>query len=129
VNEITRAVVIIGVVGVGLAVVAAWTAYADISRRSAIRTGSLRPWPAVVFFTSTDCDACDPVRKVVFGRAPRDVIREIAYQGGADQFRSAGVEKVPAVVVLDGRGRAVGLFEGQVTRRQIGRALRRAGIG
>ena len=127
-NEITRALVIVGVVGLALIATALWAARAARSRRRAILTEALRPWPAVVLFTSTDCDACDPVRALVHGVVPGAAMRELAYQGNAERFRSAGVEKVPVVVVINGVGDPVGVFEGPVTGRQIGRALRRAGI-
>jgi hypothetical protein len=128
VNEFTRALVIIGAVAIALAAVGLRAAYCARARRNSVHTESLRPWPAVVVFTSTDCDACAPVRNLVFGRAPAGVGREIVYQGGAEQFRSAGVDKVPVVVVIDGRGVPVGVYEGQVTSRRIGWALRKAGV-
>lgn len=128
-NEIGRALVIIAAVVVALGGVGLWAHYRTLVRQKSIHTEPLRPWPAVVVFTSTDCDACDPVRDTVFGRAPVEVVRELAYQGRAEQFRSAGIEKVPAVVVIDGRGTPVGVFEGQVSARQIERALRRARLG
>jgi hypothetical protein len=53
-------------------------------------------------------------------------VREVAYQGNAELFRSAGIDKVPSVVVIDGQGNPVGVFEGQVTSRRIGSAVRRA---
>ncbi len=127
-NEIGRALLIVGLIGVVVGTVGLWTAYRTGSRRRAVRTESLRPWPAVVLFTSTDCDACDPVRVTVRDRTPEDLVREIAYQGGAEFFRSAGIDRVPAVVVIDRQGTAVGVFEGQVSSPQIGRALRRAGL-
>ncbi len=126
VNEITRTLVIAGAIGVVLGAVGVWAAYQTRSRRGTGRTGALRPWPAVVVFTSTDCEACEPVRDVVHCQTPADFVREIAYQGGAEQFRLAEVGKVPTVVVIDRQGIAVGLFEGQVGLRQIERALRRA---
>lgn len=126
VNEIGRALLIVGLVGVVLGTVGLWTAYRAGSRRRAVHTESLRPWPAIAFFTSTDCDACDPVRITLRDRTPN--VREIAYQGGAGLFRSAGIDRVPAVVVIDRQGRAVGVFEGRVSSAQIGRALRRAGL-
>ena len=125
-NEIGRALLIVGLIGVVLGTVGLLTAYRAGSRRRAVRTESLRPWPAVVLFTSTDCDACDPVRVTVRDRTPG--VREIAYQGGAELFRSAGIDRVPAVVVIDRQGMAVGVFEGQVSSAQIERALRRAGL-
>jgi len=128
VSEITRAVVIVGVVAFALGATGLWVAYRARRRRSSIGTESLRPWPAVVLFTSTDCDACDPVRSIVSSSAPGDVVREIVYQGSADAFRSAGVGRVPSLVVIDGQGRAVGVHEGQVTSGQIEKALRRAGL-
>lgn len=127
-NEITRALVIAGTVAIALVATGLWVAFAARARRRSLHTGSLRPWPAVVVFTSTDCDACPPVREIVFGRAPTGVVREIAYQGGAEQFRSVGIDKVPTVAVIDDRGVPVGVFEGQVSSRQIGWALRRAGV-
>lgn len=119
---------VVGVVAVALAVTGLWIVWAARSRRRAIHTEILRPWPAVVLFSSTDCDACEPVRTVVVNRAPGDVVRELVYQGNAEEFHSAGVTRVPVVVVIDGGGSPVGVFEGRVTPRQIGRALRRAGI-
>jgi len=126
VSEIGRALLIGGLVGVVLGTVGLWTAYRAESRRRTVRTGSLRPWPAIVLFTSTDCDACDPVRAAIRVRTPGDLVREITYQGGAEIFRSAGIDRVPAVVVIERRGIAVGVFEGRVGSAQIGRALRRA---
>jgi len=126
VNEITRALVIAGAVGVLLGTVGVWAAFQTRSRRGTVRTGALRPWPAVVVFTSTDCEACGPVRDVVHSQTPADFVREIAYQGDAEQFRIAGIGSVPTVVVIDRQGTAVDLFEGQVGPRQMGRALRRA---
>ena len=119
---------IAGVVAISLAALGLWTAYRARIRRRSVRTEALRPWPAVVVFTSTDCEACAPVRNSVFGRAPAGVVREIAYQGGADEFRSARIDQVPVVVVIDERGVAVGVYEGRVNARQFGWALRRAGI-
>jgi hypothetical protein len=126
VNEITRALVIAGSVGVVLGAVGVWAAYQTRSRRGTLRTGGLRPWPAVVVFTSTDCEACEPVQDIVHSQTPADFVREIAYQGGAEQFRMAGIGRVPAVVVINRQGTVVALLEGQVSPRQIGRAVRRA---
>ncbi len=127
-NEITRALVIAGAVSVGLASTWVWVTAAARLRRRSVRTGPLRPWPAVVLFTSTDCDACAPTRVAVMAHAPDQVVREVSYQGNAELFRSAGVGKVPAVVFIDGRGAAVAVFEGDVRAHQMRRALRRAGI-
>ena len=127
-NELTRAAIILGAVGVGLAVMRIWMALRARSLRSSVRTESLRPWPAVVLFTSTDCDACEPVRTIVSSSCPQGALREVVYQGRSDLFRSAGIRNVPAVVVIDGQGDPVGVYEGQVTARLIGAAVRRAGI-
>lgn len=127
-NEVTRALVIVGAVSLGL--VSTWVVVVSSARlrRRSVRTDPLHPWPAVVLFTSTDCDACGPVRDTVVAHAPDQVFREVSYQGNADLFRSAGVGKVPAVVLIDGRGTAVAVFEGDVRAHQMRRALRRAGI-
>ena len=127
-NEITRAAVILGAVGVGLAAIRVWVAVRARSLRNSVSTESLRPWPAVVLFTSTDCDACEPVRDIAFARCPDGAVREVVYQGHADLFRSAGIRNVPAIVVIDGQGEAVGAYEGPVTGRRLASALRRAGI-
>ena len=127
-NEITRAAVILGAVGVGLVAVRVWVAVRARSLRNSVSTESLRPWPAVVLFTSTDCDACEPARNIVTACCPDGAVREVVYQGHADLFRSAGIRKVPAIVVIDGQGAAVGAYEGQVAGRRLASALRRAGI-
>jgi len=129
VNEIVRALVIVGAVAIAVAAAGLWATYRARSPRSTVRTESLRPWPAVVVFMSTDCDACGPVRDAVFGLSPANAFREIAYQGDAQQFRSAGIDKVPAVVVIDEQGIAVGIFEGRVSSRRVGSTLSRAGLG
>ena len=127
-NELTRAAIILAAVGVGLACIRIWVAVGARSLRSSVRTESLRPWPAVVLFTSTDCDACEPVRNAVFASCPHEAVREVVYQRHSDLFRSAGIRNVPTVVVIDGQGDPVGVYEGQVTERIIGSAVRRAGI-
>ncbi|MGZ5384144.1 MAG: hypothetical protein ACXW15_01020 [Acidimicrobiia bacterium] len=127
-SEITRAVVIVAVVAFALGATGLWAGYRARGRRSAISTESLRPWPAAVLFTSADCDACDPVRSILSGCASGDVVREVVYEGSAGTFRSAGVDSVPVVVVIDDRGTPIGVYEGQVTARQIERVLRRAGL-
>jgi hypothetical protein len=128
VNEITRAALILGAVGLGLVAIRFWVAVRARSLRNSVSTESLRPWPAVVLFTSTDCDACEPVRDVAFACCPDGTVREVTYQGHSDLFRSAGIRKVPAIVVIDGQGEAVGAYEGQVTGRRLASALGRAGI-
>lgn len=127
-NELTRAAVILGAVGVGLAAIRIWSAVGARSLRRSVRTEALRPWPAVVLFSSNDCDACEPVRAAVAVRCPREIFREVAYQGSSDVFRAAGIGNVPSVVVIDDEGEAVAVFEGQVPGRRIGSALRKAGI-
>lgn len=127
-NEITRAAVILGAVGFGLAAIRVWVAVRARSLRNSVSTESLRPWPAVVLFTSTDCDTCGPVRAFALARCPDGSVREVVYQGSSDRFRAAGIGKVPAIVVIDGKGEAVGVYEGQVTGRRLASALRRAGI-
>ena len=122
-SEVARALLIIGAVAVALVAARGWASYQSWSRRRSIDTESLRPWPAVVVFTSTDCDACDPVRATVSGST--GAAREIKYQGNAEQFRSVGIDRVPAVVVIDGHGTPMAVFEGQVSSGQIARALRR----
>ena len=128
VNEIVRALVIGGVVGIALIATRLLVAHRRRLHRRSVDTQSLRPWPAVIVFTSTDCEACDPVRDTVFGLAPEDVAREVAYQGDSRLFRSAGIDRVPTVLVIDDRGSPVGVFEGQAKARQIERALQRVGL-
>ncbi len=106
--------------------VAVWAGVRARLRWRSIRAEFLRPWPAVVVFTSTDCDACNPVRETVLSASPAKAVREVAYQRDAGKFRSSGIDKVPAVVVIDAHGKPVGFFEGAVSSREIGRALRRA---
>lgn len=128
VNEVARALVIIGLVGLALAAVGIWTAVRTESRRRTVKTEPLRPWPAVVLFTSIDCDACEPVRETIQSCAPQGIVREIAYQGGAELFQSAGIERVPSVVAIDQRGAVVAVLEGAVGLRRMRRALGRAGL-
>lgn len=128
VSEIVRVLLIVGAVAVALTVVRGWAGYLALSRRKSLHTESLGPGPAVVLFTSADCDACDPLRDTVHGSVATDLFQEVKYQENAEQFRSVGINRVPAVVVIDRQGRAVEIFEGPVSPRQLGRAMRRAQV-
>ncbi|MDH3261086.1 MAG: hypothetical protein OEM84_08965 [Acidimicrobiia bacterium] len=82
-NEITRALVIVGAVASALAVTALRAAY-GIGRLGV---------------------------RLTLGR-----------------FGPAGIDKVPVVVVIDGRGAPIGVDQGHMTVHRIGWALRGAGV-
>lgn len=129
VSEVARALVIMGAVGLASGSVGIWAVVRAEFRRRTVNTEPLRPWPTVVMFSSDDCDVCDPVRVIVRSTVGDGRFREIAYQRDSELFRSAGIDRVPAVVLVDERGRAVNVFEGPVGSYRMRRAVRRAGVG
>lgn len=128
VNEAERALILVAVIGAALLFPAVRAWIVRRASRDSLSVEALRPWPAVVMFTSNDCDSCGPVREAVHQVASAGVVREVAYQGDAATFLAAGIGEVPVVVVVDRAGRTVARFDGRVSPRRLRGALRRAGL-
>lgn len=128
VNEAERTLILVAVGAAALLLPAVMAWSARRASRLSIRVEALQPWPAVVMFTSDDCDSCGPVRDVVQQLTPAGALREVVYQGDAATFTAAGVGEVPVVVVLDRVGTTVARFDGQIVSRRLLGALRRAGL-
>ncbi len=80
---------------------------------------------AIVAFTSTDCENCAKVMRLLVGF---DVpVREITHELEPVSFEAAGVGAVPLVVVLGRDGSAIAQFGGVPRRARLRRALARGG--
>jgi hypothetical protein len=119
-----RAVLLVGLVGVAVAVGVIATRVRRVSQPQA-RVVGLGFDAAIIAFTSTDCSNC---RKVMRRLSKLGVpVREVAYELEPQHFEEAGVEGVPLVVVTKRDGTRSAQFGGSVGKVRLRRALARAG--
>ncbi len=75
--------------------------------------------PGVYLFTSATCSSCTQARERLEAKLGQDRFRELAWEETSQTFEELGVDAVPAVMVVDDRGR------GRIYPGQPDRALRR----
>lgn len=82
--------------------------------------------PGIVVFTSVDCARCREVLEVV--KAFDVPLREVTYELEGDLQRRAGVVGVPLTLVIAQSGLLAAQIPGRVKRRDVARAIDRAGL-
>ena len=85
------------------------------ARQTVKRVSATGLEPGVYLFTSTTCSSCLQARETLEARLGEGRFRELNWEEASQTFEELGVDAVPAVMVVDGRGRAR-LFPGQPDR-------------
>ncbi len=89
------------------------------ARQTVRRVAATGLEPGVYLFTSTTCSSCIRARETLEAGLGEGRFRELAWEEASQTFEELGVDAVPAVMVVDGRGR------GRIYPGQPDRALRR----
>ena len=69
------------------------------------------PFPAVVLFTSAECENCGPARAVVFAEAP-EIAKEVVFDLQPGLFELVRLKGVPTTIMADAKGLILRRIEG-----------------